>query len=274
MDSLRKQIDQLTNQINARNIRERVLIFIASVLVLSWFLNVALLDPIFAKERQLVAQINTDQGELNNLEAELNILRHGGVLNPNQKELNRIKELTEKLKDLHHQVQSSQASVVIAERVPDMLQDILSQHQSLTLVSIRTLPTDDLTSKTKQKQQQGRTNDEKQYDETVKNMLKSDINDDLAAAEIDPNKKMAEMQKKYEEKKKLVTNVPKLFKHGIEIKIRGSYGQLVDYVHALEKLDWRMGWAELTLESKNYPESELTIIVYTLSLESEWIKIA
>lgn len=274
MDSLRKQIDQLTNQINARNIRERVLIFIASILVLSWFLNVALLDPIFAKERQLIAQINTDQGELNNLEAEINILRHGGVLNPNQKELNRIKELTEKLKDLHHQVQSSQSNVVIAERVPDMLQDILSQHQALTLVSIRTLPTDDLTSKTKQKQQQGRTTDEKQYDETVKNMLKSDINDDLAAAELDPNKKMAEMQKKYEEKKKLVTNVPKLFKHGIEIKIRGSYGQLVDYTHALEKLDWRMGWAELTLESKNYPESELTIIVYTLSLESEWIKIA
>lgn len=273
MDSIEKQIKQLTAQINARTLRERILIFVASILVLSWLLNVALLDPIFAKERQLVTQINTDQAEMNNLEAELNILHNGGVTNPNQKEFNQIKELSAQLKTLHQQVQNSQSSVVIAERIPDMLQDILSHHESLILVSLRTLPTDDLTAKSQQKQQ-GRTPDEKEYDAAVKNMLKSDINDDLAAAEIDPNKKLAAIQKKADENRQLITNIPRLFKHGIEVKVRGSYTQLVDYVRALESLDWHMGWAELTLESKNYPESELTIIVYTLSLESAWIKIA
>lgn len=62
-----------------------------------------------------------------------------------------------------------------------------------------------------------------------------------------------------------------IYRHGLRIKVRGSYRDIARYVQALESLPWRVFWGEMQLETQRYPVSELTLVVYTLSPNPEWI---
>ncbi|MDP1525381.1 MAG: hypothetical protein Q8M20_06190 [Rhodocyclaceae bacterium] len=63
-----------------------------------------------------------------------------------------------------------------------------------------------------------------------------------------------------------------IFKHGIEVKISGSYSDLLAYVNELETGPQKLLWGGMSLSSQ-YPVSELTLTVFTLSLESIWLTV-
>lgn len=62
-----------------------------------------------------------------------------------------------------------------------------------------------------------------------------------------------------------------IFKHGVQITVRGSYPDLIRYVTALEKLPERMFWGEASLSVDKYPNSLFTLTLYTLSLDKTWL---
>jgi MSHA biogenesis protein MshJ len=64
-----------------------------------------------------------------------------------------------------------------------------------------------------------------------------------------------------------------MYKHGVRITVRGSYADLLQYLTALEKLPTRMFWGEAKLSVVQYPASELTLTLYTLSLEKTWLQV-
>lgn len=62
-----------------------------------------------------------------------------------------------------------------------------------------------------------------------------------------------------------------IYRHGIEIRVVGSYADLLAYVAELENAPQRLIWERLTLAVTGYPRSELTLTVYTLSLDADWL---
>jgi MSHA biogenesis protein MshJ len=62
-----------------------------------------------------------------------------------------------------------------------------------------------------------------------------------------------------------------IYKHGIEIKLAGGYHDLLAYVGELEGGKQKLLWGAMKLAVQKYPVSELTLTVYTLSLESAWL---
>jgi len=62
-----------------------------------------------------------------------------------------------------------------------------------------------------------------------------------------------------------------IYKHGIEIKLAGGYSDLLAYVAELEASPQKLLWGGMRLTVKQYPVSELTLTVYTLSLDSIWL---
>lgn len=64
-----------------------------------------------------------------------------------------------------------------------------------------------------------------------------------------------------------------VFKHGVQLTLRGSYLDLLQYLTALEKLPQQMFWAKAQFSVVEYPTSELTLILYTLSLDKAWLQI-
>jgi MSHA biogenesis protein MshJ len=66
---------------------------------------------------------------------------------------------------------------------------------------------------------------------------------------------------------------PILYRHGVQIVVQGSYADLLSYMEALEKLRPRLIWGSAELSAIKYPESSLTLMVYTLSLDETWMKL-
>jgi MSHA biogenesis protein MshJ len=62
-----------------------------------------------------------------------------------------------------------------------------------------------------------------------------------------------------------------LYRHGVKIKLKGSYFQLRDYLVQLERLKWKFFWREFNYEQLQYPASELEIEMYSLSTHKEFI---
>jgi MSHA biogenesis protein MshJ len=64
-----------------------------------------------------------------------------------------------------------------------------------------------------------------------------------------------------------------LFRHGVELTVRGSYLDMVDYMSALEAMPTRLFWGKAQLEAEEYPSVRLTLTLYTLSLDDKWMKL-
>ncbi|OIR18227.1 general secretion pathway, M protein [mine drainage metagenome] len=64
-----------------------------------------------------------------------------------------------------------------------------------------------------------------------------------------------------------------LYKHGVKITVRGSYADLLQYLTALEKLPTQMYWGVAKMDVVQHPTVELTLTLYTLSLDKTWLQV-
>jgi MSHA biogenesis protein MshJ len=64
-----------------------------------------------------------------------------------------------------------------------------------------------------------------------------------------------------------------VFKHGVQITLRGSYADLLQYLSVLEKAPVQMFWGEVQMKVVQHPTVELTLTLYTLSLDKTWLQV-
>lgn len=67
--------------------------------------------------------------------------------------------------------------------------------------------------------------------------------------------------------------VADVYKHGFELKVRGNYLALLAYLKTLEAQPERLLWQRAQLTVDKYPESELTLTVFTLSMDKHWLEL-
>lgn len=132
-------------------------------------------------------------------------------------------------------------SLVPAEKMSGLLENFLSRGNNLQLIRLHTIPATPLV-----------THKPKAVDND-KSLPAVGAQADAAAAALE--------------------GAPNLFKHGVEIKIAGPYHELLAYVRALENAPQRLLWGKMELDALKhpYPRSELTLTVYTLSLDKSWL---
>lgn len=66
---------------------------------------------------------------------------------------------------------------------------------------------------------------------------------------------------------------PLLYRHGIEVTVRGNYLDMIDYMSALDAMPTRMFWGRAQLDVEDYPAARLTLTLHTLSLDRQWMKL-
>lgn len=64
-----------------------------------------------------------------------------------------------------------------------------------------------------------------------------------------------------------------IYRHAITMTLAGNYMELMRYAQALQAKSSQVLWEKAVLATKTYPENELTITVYTLSLDATWLSI-
>ena len=63
----------------------------------------------------------------------------------------------------------------------------------------------------------------------------------------------------------------RVFRHGIELTLAGSYLDLYAYLSALEGSSTQLYWGRAEMSVNQYPVATLNIMVYTLSLDQAWL---
>lgn len=62
-----------------------------------------------------------------------------------------------------------------------------------------------------------------------------------------------------------------IFRHRLQLVIRGNYFSLSNYLQQLEKLNWSFYWQRLDYHVLQAPDAELTLEIYTISLERDYV---
>lgn len=112
--------------------------------------------------------------------------------------------------------------------VGSLLKELLDVTPGLSLVSFKTLPVVPF------------------YTPEVKD---SSANKNAAPSEIDKFQKV-------------------IYKHGVEISVKGNYLALLSYMENLQKYPKRLFWSEAKLEVVAYPDAVLKLVIYSLSDQS------
>lgn len=63
----------------------------------------------------------------------------------------------------------------------------------------------------------------------------------------------------------------RVFRHGVELTVTGTYIELFDYLSALERLPTQIYWGRAELEVVGHPKAKLRMVVYTVSLDRAWL---
>ena len=214
--------------------RERAMVFLAAVAVPVFLLYILLIDPALTRRQALTAKMTQQQVELQALQIRMQALEKQRA-EPDAAQVARRDDSKRRIAEIDATLKNLQSGLVPAQRMNALLQDVLKRNSRLQLIALSTLPVAPLVEK--------RTSGEKPG----------------AAAPAPRSTDKPAVQS---------SNV---FKHGVQITLKGSYVDLHDYLAGLEKLQWRMFWSRASLNADDYPRLTLTVTIYTLSLEKAWL---
>lgn len=62
-----------------------------------------------------------------------------------------------------------------------------------------------------------------------------------------------------------------IYKHRLQLVISGNYFDVQQYFETLEKLPWAFYWQRMDYRVTTYPNAEVTVEIYTLSLERNYV---
>lgn len=66
---------------------------------------------------------------------------------------------------------------------------------------------------------------------------------------------------------------PGLFKHGVEMKLEGTYAEVLNWLRQLEEAPQKVLWGDVRYVVSEYPRAQVTLTVFTLSLDRSWLAI-
>jgi MSHA biogenesis protein MshJ len=239
---------RIASKIDGFDLRERVLIFLMVVVVLIMLVNVTLLDKQRSKEEELSKQIAQDQSQITGVQAEITSKVASYDRNPDAAKLAQFNQLKEKSEQMQTALQNLQKGLVSPDRMATLLDDILKQNGKLRLVSLHTLPVSVL--------------NEADTAEDKANLNQS------AAQKL--NDKAANSAAGF---KDVTPRGGLVYKHGVELVIEGDYFDMVNYMAVLEKMPWQLFWGKAILAADDSSKLNLTLTLYTLSLEKKWLNI-
>lgn len=233
---------KLALRIDALSLRERAIIFAMAALILISLINAALLDPQFAKQKQLSQQVKQEQAQIAAIQAEIQQKVKLREVDPDAANLVRLQMLKQQSAQMQTSLRDMQNALVSPDKMARLLEDIVKQNGQLRLMSLKTLP---VTS------------------------LSEAIPGPKAAGEKAAETTPAAVKDKKENK----TAADEVYRHGVEITVQGGYLDMMNYMAALEAMPWQLFWGSAKLNVDEYPKTTLTLTLFTLSLDKKWLNL-
>ncbi|MDB5762631.1 MAG: biosis protein MshJ [Herminiimonas sp.] len=233
---------QLVLKVDALTLRERAIIFAMLAVLLITLINTMLLDPQFAKQKQLSEQVKAEQEKINLIQTEIRqaINMHS---DPDTGARERLKALRQQAGQMQAGLVDMQKGLVSPDKMTVLLEDILKRNGKLRLLSLKTLPASSLTGESPVEGNAVAA----QSAGTVTSVMKNKV--DAAPAK------------------------GAVYTHGVEIVVQGEYLEMMNYMAELERMPWQLFWGKAKLNVDDYPKATLALTLYTLSLDKKWLNL-
>ncbi len=213
---MRNLLKQYAERVDHASLRERVLVFLATALILVYVLNAVLITPVRDEQRRLTVSIAQNERELRTIQGEVQRLVRARASDPDVRNRERAAVLRAEIADLDGRIAEEQRRFTTPQRMRDVLEEMLQREKRLRLIDLKTLPVADMSAS---QGQAGR----------------------------------------------------RVFRHGVELTLAGSYLDLHAYLAALEGLSTQLYWGRAEMSVAEYPVATLKLTVYTLSFDQAWL---
>lgn len=243
-DSLKQGWHKLAAKIDALSLRERVMAFGAGAALLIFLLFSLLLNPLFDKQKMLNDAIAQQQQTMANIDAEIVLKMRGNSVDPDAQERQALERLRQEMAGLSTTLRTAQSGLVPPDRIVFLLERLLRQHARLRVESLKTLPSAAV----------GGASASAPALAAVPPAAAP-----AATANVPPAP--------------AIKTSPLLYRHGVEVVLRGSYIDMVNYMEALEAMPTRVFWGDASLVVEQYPDARLRLTLFTLSLDDKWISL-
>ena len=237
---MKRQWLQFVARVEALQPRERFMAFGAVVVVLVYLASALVFGPLARKEAALRSTLQQQAVTIDGINADIAAKARAYANDPNEALRKRLGEVRAETARTSEELRTMQKGLVPADRIAPLLETILRANGRLKLVSLKTLPATTLTD---------------------------------AAAPATPATAPATSAPAAAGTPLVVKAPDLLYRHGVELTLRGSYLDMVDYMHALETLPTQLFWGKAQLDAEDYPNVRLTLTLYTLSLDPKWMKL-
>ncbi|HEX5125384.1 MAG TPA: hypothetical protein VFW00_01460 [Rhodocyclaceae bacterium] len=213
------------------------------VCVVTWFLIDTLLVSPSEREQRTFQQLLVAQREqLASASAQLDGIHSGRTPVGDPVLLNRLSQIEKENVSADASLRASQQYLVPPEMMGALLQDILRRDNRLELVSLQTLAVAPIVASSADAQSAP-------VAASATDAIKTDTSKTDKDATSDTN----------------------MFRHGVELVVRGNYLDVMSYLQEVEKLPWQMYWGRFVMEAGGPGQPVFHVSLYTLSLDKSWL---
>lgn len=238
-------------RIDALSLRERAMACGAAVAAVIFIAYMGFIEPADARERTLRTAMLQQRAQLAGIDVEIAQKRAAAQADPDAELRKRLAAVRAENGQLRTSLRTTQQALVAPERMTVLLQQMVQQNGKLKLMSLRTLPPAGTTD--------GNFGDGA---EDANAGASTPVLPRTALSTTPPGAAGSGTDEPRE---------PLLYRHGVRIVLQGAYADMVAYMAALERLPARLYWGQATLDATEHDKATLTLTLYTLSLDQQWI---
>jgi MSHA biogenesis protein MshJ len=230
-----RNVTALAARFDGLSLRERALTSAATLVVLIALFNVLVFKRLEMRRTQLGQQLTQIAANIADTAAA------GDGADATGAALQRTIALTAQLSQVAARLDSRSAGLIPPQRMTQVIHDVLSRQQGVTLISLRSLAPYALID-----------------GPDGKGSTAEPSGSDSATSQTVPAIAFTS-----------TSEGP--YVHSVEMVLQGPYLDVLTYLQSLEGLQWHFYWQSLALDATGYPTTRVTVRLGTVSMSRDWI---
>ena len=229
------QWQQLSEQYLQLQLRERRLIYLASLVLLLWLGALYAVEPLWQSLQASKQQQKLVLQQMAQLQQQVDTVLQVLNTDPNTQIRTQISQSEQKRDELSQQIKQLTGRYVSPEQMLPLLQDVLKSSPGVKLLRMRSLQAEPVS------------------------LAPAPQVAAPATAVATPGQSMPA--------------APLLYLHKTEISFSGQYAQLQRLLQQLEQLPWQLHWHQLEYKVSEHPQAELRLELETISEQADYLRI-
>lgn len=229
------QWQQLSEQYLQLQLRERRLIYLASLVLLLWLGALYAVEPLWQSLQASKQQQKLVLQQMAQLQQQVDTVLQVLNTDPNTQIRSQISQSEQKRDELSQQIKQLTGRYVSPEQMLPLLQDVLKSSPGVKLLRMRSLQAEPVS--------------------------------------LAPAPQVAAPATAVATPGQSVPAAPLLYLHKTEISFSGQYAQLQRLLQQLEQLPWQLHWHQLEYKVSEHPQAELRLELETISEQADYLRI-